>query len=86
MTEQEAMELLKCHNDKCSGCDKLCDDSCKPAVELAITALEKQIPQKVDAECFCPVCGSWCADEDENVDNYCMNCGQKLQAAGSEEA
>lgn len=43
MTEQEAIELLKCHNEKCSGCDKFCDDLCKPAVELAISAIEKQI-------------------------------------------
>ena len=41
MNNQEALELLKTHNEKCSGCDKLCDDMCKPAVELAIKALEE---------------------------------------------
>lgn len=39
MTEKEAVEVLKTHNDKCSGCDKLCNDLCKPAVALAIKAL-----------------------------------------------
>lgn len=39
MTEHEALEILKMHNGKCSGCDKLCDDLCKPAVEMAIKAL-----------------------------------------------
>lgn len=39
MTEKEALEVLKTHNDKCSGCDKLCDDLCKPAVAMAIKAL-----------------------------------------------
>lgn len=46
MEIKEALELLKIHNGKCSGCDKLCDDICKPAVELAMQALEKQIPKK----------------------------------------
>lgn len=43
MTNKKALEVLKSHNEKCSGCDKLCDDMCKPAVELAIQALEREI-------------------------------------------
>ena len=44
VTENEALEVLKTHNEKCSGCDKLCNDLCKPAVEVAIKAL-KEIQQ-----------------------------------------
>lgn len=36
----EAIKVLKTHNDKCSGCDCLCNDLCKPAVDMAIKALE----------------------------------------------
>lgn len=41
MKFKEAIKILKVHNGKCSGCDKLCNDLYRPAVELAITALEE---------------------------------------------
>ena len=41
MTENETLQVLKTHNDKCSGCDKLCDDLCKPAIEIALKAIEE---------------------------------------------
>lgn len=39
MNENEAIKILKTHNERCSGCDRLCNDMCKPAVEEAIKAL-----------------------------------------------
>ena len=51
---------------------------------FAISALEKQIPQKISIEGYCgfvdyicPVCGN---DIDLNKKhNYCSNCGQRLE-------
>ena len=54
------------------------------AIDLAIQALEKQIPKKVDGEYdekTCTVC-----DQDilSYYANYCENCGQKLDWSESE--
>ena len=54
------------------------------AIDLAIAALEKQVPKKVDGEDdekICTVC-----DEDilSYYANYCDNCGQKLDWSDSE--
>lgn len=85
MRVKEAIELLRTHNDKCSGCDKLCNDLCKPAVEVAIKALEKQIPQKPinpddDYGTFeCPNCGGTIYASDALKDHkYCLLCGQAI--------
>lgn len=74
MNRKEAIELLKTHNDKCSGCDKLCNDLCKPAVELAIKALEKQIPKKpvIKPDKYTDVVRQY----------YCPNCGRYFGQAG----
>lgn len=54
------------------------------AFDVAIQALEKQIPQKVQEkhidEYICPACGeenSGC-DEGKITDRYCPKCGQRL--------
>jgi len=55
------------------------------AIERAIKALEKQVPQKVKKykalnETACPECGfafGYYEYDDEKFD-YCYNCGQKL--------
>jgi hypothetical protein len=58
----------------------------RDAIERAIKALEKQVPQKVKKykelnETACPKCGIafgyYEYDDDEKFD-YCYNCGQKL--------
>ena len=54
--------------------------------KLAIQALEKQVPKKVDGEYdekTCTVC-----DEDilSYYANYCENCGQKLDWGNEDEA
>lgn len=96
MEIKEAIEILKTHNEKCSGCDKLCDDSCKPAVELAISALEKQIPKipytygdgyadgyPVIDMYECPNCGETYEIECDHYD-YCPKCGQHIDRSGLE--
>jgi len=57
----------------------------RDAIERAIEALEKQVPQKVKKykglnETACPECGiafGYYEYDDEKFD-YCYNCGQKL--------
>jgi Zn finger protein HypA/HybF involved in hydrogenase expression len=59
------------------------------AVEIAVKAMEKQIPKELIAEgdgyadgemvydsFYCPSCDH-CMEEDE-VEGYCPNCGQKI--------
>ena len=58
-------------------------------VEIAVEAMEKQIPKKLIAEgdgyadgsmvydsFYCPSC-DYCMEEDE-IEDYCPNCGQKI--------
>ena len=75
MTEIEAIKDIKENILPCVGGKSLV---------LAISALEKQIPQKISKEGYCgfvdyicPVCGN---DIDLNKKyNYCSNCGQRLE-------
>jgi hypothetical protein len=61
----------------------------RDAIERAIKALEKQVPQKVKKykglnETACPKCGiafGYYEYDDEKFD-YCYNCGQKLDWEG----
>ena len=91
MTESEAIELiendLKLHSKDLSG-------KYKNSLRMAINALEKQIPKKpyiqqveiedYDRDCMeCPSCDSFLGyetdcKEEHYQDNYCPNCGQKL--------
>ena len=57
------------------------------AFDLAISALEKQIPRKPLyeslADRFCPVCGVYINfdalnEKIEEAPEYCSNCGQKM--------
>ena len=75
MTEIEAIKDIKENILPCVGWKSLV---------FAISALEKQIPQKISIEGYCgfvdyicPVCGN---DIDLNKKyNYCSNCGQRLE-------
>ena len=75
MTEIEAIKDIKENILPCVGGKSLV---------LSISALEKQIPQKISIEGYCgfvdyicPVCGN---DIDLNKKyNYCSNCGQRLE-------
>ena len=75
MTDIEAIKDIKENILPCVGGKSLV---------FAISALEKQIPQKISIEGYCgfvdyicPVCGN---DIDLNKKhNYCSNCGQMLE-------
>ena len=68
--EAEAIECLK-SNKPTSGYIML-----QEAVDMAIQALEKQIPKKRDSY-NCPVCSHYF--EDGECFTYCPECGQRLE-------
>ena len=90
MTEQEAISCLKADKEYLTDM-KICDGE---EMDIAINALEKQIPKKpyiqqveiedYDRDCMeCPSCDSFLGyetdcKEEHYQDNYCPNCGQKL--------
>ena len=91
MTEKNAIEIL--NNQKPSCGEKMIypeGERCE-AYDMAISALEKQMPKRVDTEedvaedmCVeCPSCGSFlgyqvdCLDKNYQLD-YCQYCGQRL--------
>ena len=95
MTESEAVEKLKNMRlfmqieDDNNDC-KFTEDDYK-ANEMAIQALEKQIPMKVlysyddtvdENWCSCPICCSGLGWYHGKHYKYCMNCGQKLDWSG----
>ena len=98
MTESEAVEKLKNMRlfmqieDDNNDC-KFTEDDYK-ANEMAIKALEKQIPKKVqlrhirkfdgfdDGEC--PTCCNSVSRDCDGTDNFCPDCGQKLDWRGEE--
>lgn len=98
MTNEEASKVLKnekeciqrqvngnCDNKRdCANCDlRLEDKDIILAYNTAISALEKQIPKKVNislkgttdwnTKCHCPNCHSMVSNG-----KYCSNCGQAL--------
>ena len=88
MTENEAIKQLK---DILGECTESEEAVCYvtgvdiPALEMAINALEKQIPKKLkehtQSQYGCiPVCGvcNGIMDLMQGDLNYCPNCGQKL--------
>lgn len=57
------------------------------AIDVAINALEKQIPKQIDISkgeskkhYYCPVCYKWLT----KMTNYCCKCGQKLDLSEEE--
>ena len=94
MTESEAIKNLKDILDECTESEEaVCyvTDVDAPALEMAIKALEKQIPKKLTYEgdgyapdgtfvwdeWLCPCCGSRYEVDYDDYD-YCPNCGQKI--------
>lgn len=102
MKESEAIEKLKNMRlymqieDESNDC-KFTEDDYK-ANEMAIKALEKQIPKKPimkqyfedleDEYLCCPTCGEILTDripaDNKNFYFYCMNCGQKFDCSDEE--
>ena len=88
MTESEAKKYMliekecinrDCNRD-CANCDIVQNvEDLNNAYDVAIQALEKQIPKKPKTDdryvmYICP----WCNDFVKVSHNYCQNCGQKL--------
>ena len=78
MTEHEAIREL--HNIRPRGA--IIPQKRAEALDMALKALEKQIPKKME---FIPKkfpcdykCPNGCKQYDEYKINYCPNCGQKL--------
>ena len=97
MTLEEAIELTKTAFDMWErewDCGEDWSDV-HEARDMAISALEKQIPKKLIAEgdgyadgfmvydsFYCPSCD--CRLEEDEVEDYCPNCGQKITLEGDE--
>lgn len=96
MDYEQAIEILSSYRN-CMNLVKgecLGDGSCFKAKEIAISAMQKQIPQKPYIQsdghnetlvhcCECLTCDSFLAYESDWKDehyryNYCPNCGQAL--------
>ena len=94
MTIDEAIQNLKEILDECTESeDAVCyiTNVDSTALEMAINALEKQIPKNptydgdgyapdgtfIWGEWICPCCGRRCKVEYDDYD-YCPDCGQKL--------
>ena len=93
MTLQEIIEWLKSIKEKyIHGGDEDFDKKRKIAIDIAISALEKRIPKKIDGKdeddlvCGCHRCGEvnalWKMNGDRN--NYCGNCGQAIDWSDTE--
>ena len=79
----------KHHNNECELCDYCYSQGNfgeqKEAFQMAIQALEKQIPKKPKTDdryvmYICPRCNEFIKINK----NYCMNCGQKLDWSDEE--
>ena len=82
MTESEAIKQLK---DILGECTESEEAVCyitgvdAPDLEMAINALEKQIPKKPKTDDrYVPYICPWCNDFVKVSHNYCPNCGQEL--------
>ena len=89
MTEQEAIRRIKNHNEVHNRKEKHFAIHITEALNMAVKALEKQIPKKllyVGIEQCCPVCkdGICLIGDDGCYGNYCANCGQALDWSDTE--
>lgn len=90
MTLEEAIKILSELHDQCCQADNIfCTDTtgarCE-AVDMAISALEKQIPKKPTGQHYahmrCPSCNhripSGAGSSSRRRDNWCNYCGQAI--------
>lgn len=87
ITEKNAISILNSARPRKGSYDRL-----QIAFDMAIKALEKQIPKKVknyelacDKYGSCPVCGIQYQISKEEVVDYCNECGQKLDWSAENE-
>ena len=91
MTYEEAILRIKNHNEVHQRKERFAVKITE-ALNLAITALEKQIPKVAEHEdgvwSICPCCGgSVCNDTEHAVNrevSYCEHCGQAIDWENSE--
>lgn len=86
MTEQEAIEKLNML-DEALNFQRYDADECSLALNMAIEALEKQIPkepiivhplQETDSSEFaCPICKTGALVK--RIDKFCWSCGQAIK-------
>ena len=89
MTENEALEIIKRKSSIPMGNETF--DEIEEAYDIAIKALEKQIPKMINIQktedgseyAECPICEKfiyWMEDsyDEDYRDNYCAKCGSKL--------
>lgn len=69
MEPEEAISLFKWAEQQVGNAEH---------IDLAISALEKQIPKKPDKDDCCPICDTYCKDDCGIEGDYCPNCGQAL--------
>lgn len=90
MSPEEAIRRIKNHNEVHSRKEKHFAVHITEALNMAVEALEKQIPKKTTKRQYvpngtlvyghCPNCNSF----SKNFFNYCRNCGQALDWSGTE--
>ena len=72
--------LLEHCAERCEGYQN--DDTCKNCeINVAIKAIDKQIPKKPeikDGYYVCPICGVY-QETSEGNPPYCLNCGQAIE-------
>ena len=91
MTYEEAIKNINALNAVC-GQKGLYDAEFESALELAILALEKQIPKKplhMHKNYYCPICkeDGWMLWDDaipNDMDEYCGKCGQAIDWSDDE--
>ena len=98
MKIEQAIEILKCIYPSQKEIVTGEYDGVAEALDLAISALEKQIPKRPhaddnggaeDYECWieCPLCGEAIPEytSENETECYCLRCGQKLDWSGDDE-
>ena len=85
MTYKEAIEILQEEHDYCQEMSYVIK-----ALEMAIEALEKEIPEKplhMHKNYYCPICkeDGWMLWDDaipNDMDKYCGKCGHAIDWSG----
>lgn len=77
MTNQEAISIIDTVAAGMEHRYMYSDEEISEAFDMAVEALEKQIPMKPKSV-FCSQCGEEFTDDDYWSADYCRNCGQAI--------